>query len=133
MIRKVRCEKSNCLIPTILLLLLFAFQLSSCRWRFLDLYLKSVFKDILFINSFVFWKKNEKGNKIKFWTFVELDTLEIYALWRMQYFFWYCLNATVCKFNDFSNGSLNSVQKEFVSLHKIGGKIESLLLLILMQ
>ena len=54
MIRTVTCEKSNCLIHTILLLLLFAFQLSSCQWRYLDLYLKSVLKDILFINSFVF-------------------------------------------------------------------------------
>ena len=37
--------------------------------EFLDTYLKSTFKKILFIKSLVFWKKNEKQNKIKFWTF----------------------------------------------------------------
>ena len=36
----------------------------------LDLYWKSVFKKILFVESLVLWKKNEKRNEMKFWTFV---------------------------------------------------------------
>ena len=33
---------------------------------FFYLYLKSVFKKVLFTKSLVFWKKNEKQNEIKF-------------------------------------------------------------------
>ena len=52
--------------------LIHTFQLSqlSYRGKFLDLYLKSVFKKILFVKSLVFWKKNENQIENKFWTFV---------------------------------------------------------------
>ena len=38
--------------------------------EFLDFHLKRAFTKILFINSLVSWKKNEKRNEIIFWKFV---------------------------------------------------------------
>ena len=43
----------------------------------------------------------------------ELAALEINAIQRMQYFFWYCLNTTVCEFNNFSTGTVDAIQKKF--------------------
>ena len=37
--------------------------------EFLYLYLKRVFKKNPFIKNTVFWKKNEKQNEVKLWTF----------------------------------------------------------------
>ena len=37
----------------------------------------------------------------------ELSTLEIKTMWKMQYFFRYCLNTTVFEFNNFNIGTLN--------------------------
>ena len=37
--------------------------------EFLDLYLKNLLSKVLVIKRIVFWKKNEKRNEIKFWTF----------------------------------------------------------------
>ena len=42
----------------------------------------------------------------------KLATLEINALWRMQYFFWYCLNTTVCEFSNFNVGKVNGTLKK---------------------
>ena len=42
------------------------------------------------------------------------SSLEINAIWRVQYFFLYCLNTAVCKFNNFNNSTLNAIQKKFV-------------------
>ena len=44
----------------------------------------------------------------------ELATLQINAIWRMKYLFWYRLNTTVCKFNSFNNDTVNTIQKKFV-------------------
>ena len=41
-------------------------------------------------------------------------------------FFWYYLNTTVCKFNNFNIGTENAIQNKFVKLHKIGWNIKSL-------
>ena len=41
----------------------------------------------------------------------ELNTLETNAIWRMQYFSCYYLNATKCEFNI---GTVNAVQKKLV-------------------
>ena len=38
----------------------------------------------------------------------ELATLEINAIWRMGYFFWYCLNTTVSEFNNFNTSNFSS-------------------------
>ena len=35
-----------------------------------SIFIWKVFKKILFIESLVFWKKNEKQNDIKVWTFI---------------------------------------------------------------
>ena len=42
----------------------------------------------------------------------KLATLEINALWRMQYFFCYCLNTTVCEFSNFNVDTVNGIQKK---------------------
>ena len=51
----------------------------------------------------------------------------------MWYIFWYCLNITVGKFNNFNIGTVNAVPKKFVKLHEMGKQIKSLLLLTLLQ
>ena len=43
----------------------------------------------------------------------ELATLEINAMWRIQYFFW-CCNTTVCEFNNLNIDTVNAIQKKFV-------------------
>ena len=42
----------------------------------------------------------------------------------MKYFFWYCLNTTVRKFNNTNIGAVNVIQKKFVYLHEIGEQIK---------
>ena len=59
----------------------------------------------------------------------ELSTLEINKIWRMQYFFRYCLNTTVYEFNNFNIGTVNAIRKKFVQLHEMGEQIKSSLLL----
>ena len=89
------------------------------------------YKKILLIKSFVFWRKIEKWNEIRYWTFVELATLETNAIWRMNFFSdacRYCLTTTVRKFNDFNIGIVDAIQKKFVYLHEMGERIKSLLL-----
>ena len=44
----------------------------------------------------------------------EHATLEINAIWKIQYFFGYCLNTTVCEFNNFNIGTVNTIQKKLV-------------------
>ena len=58
--------------------------------------------------------KNVKGNEIKCWILLDLATLEINATYRMQHFFWYCLNTTVYEYNDFNTGAVDAIQKKFV-------------------
>ena len=99
----------------------------------LDLYLKAFSKKILFVKSLVFWKKNETRNEMKFWTFFELATFEANVIWKMQHFFWYCLNTTVCKFNNFNIGTVKDIQKKFVSLDEMGKQFTSSFLLMLLQ
>ena len=43
---------------------------------------------------------------------LKLATLEINAIWRMQYFFCYCLNTTVCEFSNFNVDTVNGIQKK---------------------
>ena len=50
----------------------------------------------------------------------EVATLEVNAIWKTQYFFWYYLNTTVCKFNNFNTGTVNAIQKKFIQLHQMG-------------
>ena len=47
------------------------FSIIHANGEFLGLYFKSVFKKILLKKRLVFWKKNEKQNEMKFWTFSE--------------------------------------------------------------
>ena len=43
------------------------------------------------------------------------SSLEVNAIWRTQYFYLYCLNTTVCKFNNFNIfGTANTIKKTFV-------------------
>ena len=58
-------------------------------------------------------KEHEKRSEIKFWTF-ELTTLEINAIQRIPYFFWYCLNKRVNEFNNFNIGTV----KQYTLLQK---------------
>ena len=44
----------------------------------------------------------------------ELATLEINSIWRMQYFFCYCLNTTVFEFSNFHIDTVIAIQKKFV-------------------
>ena len=64
---------------------------------------------------------------------LEVAIYELNAIWRLQYFFEYCLNPTVCKFSNFYIDTVNAVQKKFVKLHEMGEQIKSLLLLRLLQ
>ena len=43
----------------------------------------------------------------------------------MKYFFWYCLYATVRKFNNFKIGTIKAIQKKFVYLHETYEQIKS--------
>ena len=54
-------------------------------------------------------RKLESEMKWNFEHLFELATLEINAIWRMQYFFWYCLNTTVCKFNNCNFSTVNAI------------------------
>ena len=65
--------------------------------------------------------------------FLTLYTLEINAILRMQYFFEYCVNTTVCEFNNFNIGTVNAIQKKFVWLDKMYKQIKSSLLLTVLQ
>ena len=42
---------------------------------------------------------------------------------KNEIFFWYCLNTTVCEFNNFNIATVNAIQKKFVQLHEIGEQI----------
>ena len=44
----------------------------------------------------------------------ELATLEINSIWRMQYFFCYCLNTTVFEFSNFHIDTVIAIQKKFI-------------------
>ena len=59
---------------------------------FLDLYLESVFKKILLIKLY-FERKMISQMKLNSEYLLELPAPEINAIWRMQYFFGYCLNS----------------------------------------
>ena len=54
----------------------------------------------------------------------ELTTLEINKICRMQYFFWYCLNTTVCEYSNFNIGTVNAIQKKFVYCTKLASKLK---------
>ena len=58
-------------------------------------------------------KENESEVKLNSEYFLELATLEINAIRRMQYFFWCCLNTTVSEVNNFNIGRLNLIQNKF--------------------
>ena len=49
----------------------------------------------------------------------------------MQYFLWYCLNATLCEFNNFNIGTVNAIQKKLVLLHEMDEQINTSLLMLL--
>ena len=84
------------------------YQLShlSCRW--------SVFRSLFekCIQEYYFYKelcvlKEKVKNKMKLNSkyLFDLATLEQNATWRIQYFFWFCLNKTVFKFSNFKIGT----------------------------
>ena len=53
---------------------------------------------------------------MKFWT-VALTCYTwntVNANWRMEYFFWYCLNTTVRKFKNSNIGTVNAIQKKCI-------------------
>ena len=97
----------------------------------LDLYLKIVFNKIMLIKSLVFWNKMKNEMKWNSEYLFELAYLEINAKWKTQYFFWYCINTTVCKFSNFNTGTVNAIQKKLVK--QIGERIKSLLLSTLLE
>ena len=66
--------------------------------------------------------------KLKFENLFDLATLEINAIWRIQCFFWYCLNTTVRKSNNFNIGTVNVIQREFVKYAFINAIAASLFL-----
>ena len=54
----------------------------------------------------------------------EPATLEINAIWRMQYFIWYCLNTTVCEFNIFNIGTVKEFKRNLSSCTKWASKLK---------
>ena len=52
----------------------------------------------------------------------ELVTLEINAIWKMQYFFRYCLNTKVCEFNNFNIGSYRKCNSKEICLAARNGR-----------
>ena len=74
------------------MLIVFKLTEHSCsKHESLDLHLKRLIKKKnLFWKSLVFWKK-ESEMKWNSEHLFKLATLEINAIWRRQYFFWYCL------------------------------------------
>ena len=72
-------------------------------------------------------KNKMKGNTNQLF---ETAPLEINAICRMKYFFWYCLNTTECDFNNFNMRAINSVQKK-IFLAARNGQASSLLLTLL--
>ena len=76
----------------------------------LDLYLKRVFC----FWKYLFWKKNEKGNEIKFWTFVW--TCYTRNKYNMENVIFFLIQSkyNLCKFHIFNFGTLNAIQKKFV-------------------
>ena len=44
--------------------------------------------------------------------------------WRQKYFFWYCLNTIVRKFNNYNTTTVNSIQKNLSYLHEIGEQVK---------
>ena len=83
------------------------------------------------IKNLALWNKMRNEMKWNSEYLFELAYLEINAKWKTQYFFWYCLNKTVCKFNNFNTGTVNAIQKKLVK--QIGGRIKSLLLSTLLE
>ena len=83
--------------------------------------------------SLMFWKINESEMKWNSEHLFELATLEINAIWRIQYFSWYFLNTTECDFNNFNIGTVNETQKKFVYLQEIGKQIKRSRLLTPLQ
>ena len=75
--------------------------------------------------SLMFWKKSESEMKWNSEHLLEPATLEINAIWRIQYFSWYFLNTTKRDFNNFNIGTANKTQKKFVYLQEIGKQIKS--------
>ena len=73
----------------------------------------------LFIKTLLWFERNVKRKLNKFWTFVltcyTWNTVNTNS--RMKYFFWYCINTTVRKFNNFNIGTVNVIQKKIVYLH----------------
>ena len=65
-------------------------------------------------------------SEIKFWTFVltcyTWNTVK--TNWRMKYFFWYCLNTTVHKFNNSNIGTVNEIQKNLSIYTKWASKLK---------
>ena len=49
----------------------------------------------------------------------------------MQYFLWYCLNATLYEFNNFNIGTVNAIQKKLLLLHEMDEQINTSLLMLL--
>ena len=52
---------------------------------------------------------------------LELAALEINTIWRMQYFFWYCLNTTVC---EYWHSKCISTEICLAALNVVGGKLK---------
>ena len=64
--------------------------------------------------------------KLNFEHLFELATLEIDALGRMQFVFWWFLNTIVCEFTSFNFGTVRLEQSDFFS-RWTGGKMKILL------
>ena len=52
----------------------------------------------------------------------ELATLEMSLIWRMKYFFCYCLNTAVCEFNTLNIGTVNAIQTNLSGCTKRASK-----------
>ena len=98
--------------------------------EFLDLYLKSVFKKILFIKRLAFLKKHEKRNGMKFWTFVwTCYTWKKNVIWRMQYF------SDTVQIQQYANSITSTLAQEMECRRNLSSctKCGSSLLLTLLQ
>ena len=54
-------------------------------------------------------KKMKSEMKLNSEHLFEDTTLEMNVISRMQFFFWYCLNKTVCEFSKFDMDAVNEI------------------------
>ena len=70
--------------------------------------------------SMYFERKMKRELKLNSDYLFAFITLDINAIWRMQYFFRHCLNKTVSEFNNFNIGAVNAMQKKNCLAAQIG-------------